>query len=183
MLGSLELSQAYSTSNLTESQKTILEDLSALGLIYQSSKTSAKFYPTRLATTLTSDSPALRASTSGSTVSNSSGEVTDGFIVIETNYRLYAYTTSPLQIAILQLFTKLETRYPNMVSGRLTRSSVISWRSGGCRCTPYGAGRRPDMPRGHPPRFVYWPPPVGGRRPRDESRGDGQDTSGCCAAR
>jgi transcription initiation factor TFIIH subunit 4 len=47
-----------------------------------------------------------------------------GFIVIETNYRLYAYTSSPLQIAVLALFTKLTARYPNMVAGRVTRNSI-----------------------------------------------------------
>jgi len=47
-----------------------------------------------------------------------------GFIIIETNYRLYAYTKSPLQIAVLALFVKLGTRYPNMVTGRINRESV-----------------------------------------------------------
>jgi transcription initiation factor TFIIH subunit 4 len=54
----------------------------------------------------------------------STGAGTAGFIIIETNYRLYAYTDSPLQIAVLALFTKLTSRYPNMVCGRVTRESV-----------------------------------------------------------
>lgn len=126
MLGSLELGQAYSKDNLTESQRHILEDLDALGLTYRSSRNSSRFFPTRLATTITSDAPALRGSNTGSTVLSSTGDAedTDGYIIIETNYRMYAYTTSPLQIAIIQLFAKLETKYPNMVSGRITRSSI-----------------------------------------------------------
>lgn len=47
-----------------------------------------------------------------------------GFIMIETNYRIYAYTCSPLQISILNLFVSLQTRFANMVTGLITRDSV-----------------------------------------------------------
>ena len=33
-------------------------------------------------------------------------------------------TDSPLQIAVLSLFTRLSARYPNMVAGRISRQSV-----------------------------------------------------------
>ena len=51
-----------------------------------SKPTSRRFNPTRLATTLTSSSPPLPTSTAGS-----SGPQ-EGFIILETNYRVYAYT-------------------------------------------------------------------------------------------
>ena len=120
MLGSLELGLAYSKANLTETQTQMLLDLGDFGIVYQPSTDSRIFYPTRLATTLTSDTSGLRSSFS-TAVSSSSNR---GFIVIETNYRVYAYTSSALQIAILQLFTRLQTRYPNMVSGKITRESI-----------------------------------------------------------
>jgi transcription initiation factor TFIIH subunit 4 len=47
-----------------------------------------------------------------------------GFIILETNYRIYAYTESPLQIAVLNLFVRLSTRYPNLVTGRISRRSI-----------------------------------------------------------
>jgi transcription initiation factor TFIIH subunit 4 len=47
-----------------------------------------------------------------------------GYIVIETNYKVYAYTTSPLQIAILGLFVQLKDRLANMIHGQLTAPSV-----------------------------------------------------------
>ncbi|KAJ1720519.1 RNA polymerase II transcription factor B 52 kDa subunit [Coemansia erecta] len=47
-----------------------------------------------------------------------------GYIVVETNCRVYAYTDSPLQIAILNLFVHLVSRFSNFVTGVLTRSSV-----------------------------------------------------------
>lgn len=131
MLGSLELGLAYSKKNLTPTQTQMLLDLGDFGIIHQPHPNSSIFYPTRLATTLTSDASGLRSSFSsgGSGGSSSSSSVigtnaTGGFIVIETNYRIYAYTSSNLQIAILQLFTRLQTRYPNMVAGKITRESI-----------------------------------------------------------
>lgn len=136
MLGSLELGLAYSKTNLSETQLQMLQDLGDYGIIYQPSdtptSTSSLFYPTRLATTLTSDTSGLRSSSlagSGSGAASSSSTSSDhnnnrGFIVIETNYRIYAYTSSTLQIAILSLFSRLTTRYPNMVAGKLTRESI-----------------------------------------------------------
>lgn len=129
MLGSLEVGQAYSKANLTPTQIQLLNDLGDFGIVHNPSPQSSHFHPTRLATTLTSDAGALREAsvrfeTSLGHSSDSTGENQSGFIVIETNYRIYAYTSSPLQIAILQLFTRLSTRYPNMISGKITRESI-----------------------------------------------------------
>lgn len=132
LLGSLEHGLAYSTSTISEAQKQILPVMQDLGLLYIPSSQNnfsghpveaTDFFPTRLATTLTSSAAALRSIASGvsaATADNAGG----GFIVIETNYRLYAYTSSPLQIAVLSLFCKLSTRFPNMVTGRVTRQSI-----------------------------------------------------------
>ena len=95
---------------------------------------SRRFSPTRLATTLTSSSPPLPTSTG-----TSSGPK-EGFIVLETNYRIYAYTgkhllallptfpyfpsDNPLQTAVLNLFVSLKYRFPNLVVGSITRDSV-----------------------------------------------------------
>ena len=126
MLGSLELGLAYSKTNLSETQLQMLQDLGDYGIIYQPNDpaTSSLFYPTRLATTLTSDTSGLRSSSLASGGASSADQHNRGFIVIETNYRIYAYTSSTLQIAILSLFSRLTTRYPNMVAGKLTRESI-----------------------------------------------------------
>ena len=118
MLGSLELGLPYSKANLTPTQTQMLQDLGDFGIIYVPLHSDC-FYPTRLATTLTSDAGGLRSSSLATSADNNRG-----FIVVETNYRLYAYTSSNLQIAIIQLFTRCNTRYPNMVSGKLTRNSI-----------------------------------------------------------
>ncbi|KAF8224157.1 transcription factor Tfb2 [Tricholoma matsutake] len=118
MLSTMELGREYSAENLGVSQKAMLEDLRDYGLIWQRKPLSRRFSPTRLATTLTSSSPPLPTSTG-----TSSGPK-EGFIVLETNYRIYAYTDNPLQTAVLNLFVSLKYRFPNLVVGSITRDSV-----------------------------------------------------------
>lgn len=134
-LGSLELGVSYATENLTPTQHHMLDDLSDFGIIYRRTPDSSRYYPTRLATTLTSDSPALPNTSLTSaplSVTPTAGnmaappETEKGYIIVETNYRLYAYTSSPLNISILSLFANLKTRYPNMLTATLTKSSVQS---------------------------------------------------------
>ena len=120
-ISSLELGQDYSKKNLTGTQFQMLVDLADFGIVFQEEPEAPFWYPTRLATTLTTDAGALRTTIS-SNMSSPDGD--RGFIVIETNYRIYAYTSSPLQIAILQLFCRLNTRFPNMVAGKITRESI-----------------------------------------------------------
>ncbi|KAF2153764.1 putative TFIIH and nucleotide excision repair factor 3 complexes subunit [Myriangium duriaei CBS 260.36] len=128
-LGSLELGTSYDTTNLTATQKHMLDDLADFGIVYYRGPGSTKYYPTRLATTLTSDAPALpNSSLTATTVSAISGaapsENEKGFIILETNYRMYAYTSSPLLIQIIALFASLKTRYPNMLTATLTKTSI-----------------------------------------------------------
>ncbi|VDP23291.1 unnamed protein product [Heligmosomoides polygyrus] len=47
-----------------------------------------------------------------------------GNIIVETNFRLYAYTSSSLQLAILSTFTEMTYRFHDMSVGILTRESV-----------------------------------------------------------
>ncbi|CAG8566902.1 8772_t:CDS:2 [Paraglomus occultum] len=128
MLGSLELGQDYSVEQLTDTQKQVVEDLANFGLLYRRKRSSRRYYPTRLATTLTSGTSALLGRhPTPSTVNPVAGEdiaTEQGFIILETNYKLYAYTDSPLQIAVLNLFCDLKCRFANMVCGMITRDSI-----------------------------------------------------------
>lgn len=145
MLGSLELGRDYSTDNLPKTQLIMLEDFRDYGLVYQRKNTSRRFYPTRLATTLTSNAAPL--------ISAAKETEERGYIILETNYRIYAYTSehrssrftlqtmfkelttkknsrwhsgNPLRIAVLNLFVSLKSRFPNLVVGVITRDSVKS---------------------------------------------------------
>ncbi|THU92975.1 transcription factor Tfb2 [Dendrothele bispora CBS 962.96] len=152
MLSTMELGREYSTENLSQTQKVMLEDLRDYGLIWQRRPSSKRFSPTRLATTLTSSSEGSSLSTLAPTqatgLGNSSSNALtrskgtgagigggaagggagsgnqQGFIILETNYRVYAYTDNPLQTAVLNLFVSLKYRFPNLVVGSITRESV-----------------------------------------------------------
>ncbi|KAH9481370.1 General transcription and DNA repair factor IIH subunit TFB2 [Psilocybe cubensis] len=118
MLSTMELGREYSTENLSGTQKAMLEDLRDYGLIWQRKPSSRRFSPTRLSTTLTSSAPPLP------TARGTSSGPQEGFIILETNYRVYAYTDNPLQTAVLNLFVSLKYRFPNLVVGSITRDSV-----------------------------------------------------------
>ncbi|KAI8362599.1 RNA polymerase II transcription factor B subunit 2 [Blakeslea trispora] len=130
-LGSLELGENYSVETLTQTQLQMLEDLRDYGIVYQRKKVSKRYYPTRLATTLTSGNAALAGTTivntneplNASTMADTE-QADQGFIILETNYKIYAYTDSPLQIAVLNLFVQLQSRFRNMVTGLITRDSI-----------------------------------------------------------
>ncbi|KAB5582938.1 RNA polymerase II transcription factor B subunit 2-like protein [Coniochaeta sp. 2T2.1] len=135
MLASLELGRAYDTDALTEPRRNMLPSLVDFGLIYIPRDTPRQYFPTRLATTLTSNASALRSVSAGfeaATNPNAEADATGlgepqdakGAIIIETNYRLYAYTNSPLQIAVIALFAKMELRFAGMVTARITRASI-----------------------------------------------------------
>lgn len=47
-----------------------------------------------------------------------------GFLIVETNFRVYAYTDSTLQLAILSTFTELNYRFKDVAMGSITRDSV-----------------------------------------------------------
>ncbi|KAJ3555340.1 hypothetical protein NM688_g2633 [Phlebia brevispora] len=119
MLSTMELGRDYSVEHLSPTQVAMLEDLRDYGIIWQRRPQSKRFSPTRLATTLTSSSPPLPTASGG----GSQGQ-NQGFIILETNYRLYAYTDNPLQTAVLNLFVSLKSRFPNLVVGSITRESV-----------------------------------------------------------
>jgi transcription initiation factor TFIIH subunit 4 len=141
LLASLELGRAYDTDALTEARRNMLPNLVDFGLVYVPPTNARQFFPTRLATTLTSSDATLRSvsagfaavtnPTSGNEGSNSDGGVGFGAssqdkssIILETNFRMYAYVNSPLQIAVLQLFSDLKFRFKGLVSGHLTRASI-----------------------------------------------------------
>ncbi|XP_060045406.1 general transcription factor IIH subunit 4 isoform X2 [Erinaceus europaeus] len=94
----------------------ILSFLFQLSFSTLGKRKSRRYYPTRLA---------INLSSGVSGVSGAGGTVHQpGFIVVETNYRLYAYTESELQIALIALFSEMLYRFPNMVVAQVTRESV-----------------------------------------------------------
>uniref|UniRef100_M8C0S4 RNA polymerase II transcription factor B subunit 2 n=1 Tax=Aegilops tauschii TaxID=37682 RepID=M8C0S4_AEGTA len=47
-----------------------------------------------------------------------------GIVVVETNFRLYAYSASKLHCEILRLFSRVEYQLPNLIVGAITKESL-----------------------------------------------------------
>jgi len=108
-----QLGKDYSTDGMSQSLLTFLQHLREFGLVYQRRRTAGRFYPTRLALNIASrDTTSIQS------------QATEGFIIVETNYRVYAYTDSSLQLALLGLFTEMLFRFPNLSVALITRESV-----------------------------------------------------------
>ena len=88
-----ELGKDYSTAGLSQNLLTFLQHLREFGLVYQRKRAHGRFYPTRLALNIASgENKSLLE------------QHREGYIVVETNYRIYAYTDSDLQVALINLF-------------------------------------------------------------------------------
>ena len=48
----------------------------------------------------------------------------DGYLIVESNYRVYAYTSDELQLSILNTFTDADGAFADMIMTVITRNSV-----------------------------------------------------------
>ena len=115
-LSFLQPGQSYALKSLTPIEKTMIKDLHAFGILYKppeiGDKKARSYYPTPLSENLSS-----------STLSASERSTT-GFIIVETTFKVYAYTSSPLHVALLSLFTEILIRLPNLVIGVIKKQSI-----------------------------------------------------------
>lgn len=104
--------EAYNINTLTDVQKSIIKDLADLGLVkLQQGRKESWFIPTKLATNLSVS------------LSDASSRK-QGFVVVETNFRLYAYTSSKLHRKILELFSRIEYELPNLTVAAITKDTL-----------------------------------------------------------
>lgn len=108
------LGEAYNMNSLTEVQSKAIKDLSDLGVVkLQQGRKESWFIPTKLAINLSVS------------LSDSSSRK-QGFVVVETNFRMYAYSTSKLHSEILRLFSRIEYQLPNLIVGAVTKESLYT---------------------------------------------------------
>uniref|UniRef100_F1L5B4 General transcription factor IIH subunit 4 n=1 Tax=Ascaris suum TaxID=6253 RepID=F1L5B4_ASCSU len=100
----------------SETITNFLMHLRELGLVFIRKRKDGYFFITPLFAHLTVSSSSETAVAEKRTHS--------GYIIVETNYRVYAYTDSSLQLAILSTFTEMLYRFNDMSVGMLTRDSV-----------------------------------------------------------
>ncbi|KGN49219.1 general transcription and DNA repair factor IIH subunit TFB2 isoform X1 [Cucumis sativus] len=106
--------EAYDIDTLSDEQRYAIKDLADLGLVkLQQGRKESWFIPTKLATNL-----------SMSLADSSSRKL--GFVVVETNFRMYAYSTSKLHCEILRLFSRIEYQLPNLIVGAITKESLYN---------------------------------------------------------
>ncbi|PKU79818.1 general transcription and DNA repair factor IIH subunit TFB2 [Dendrobium catenatum] len=108
------LGEAYNMNSLTDVQCKAIKDLADLGVVkLQQGRKESWFIPTKLASNLSislSDSSSRR----------------QGFVVVETNFRMYAYSTSKLHSEILRLFSRIEYQLPNLIVAAITKESLYT---------------------------------------------------------
>ena len=134
-LGFRDLSRPYRLEALEPAQRDAVGPLSRLGLVHTFSADGVVGLPTHVAptdlartlcgggTASTATGKPEGAQTRGSRGGGAAPGLGGGFILVETNFRVYAYTRSRLAGAVLRLFCAEEYLLPNLFVGRLTRES------------------------------------------------------------
>lgn len=116
----------YTDNDLGSENLLFLSSLDDLGIIQLDE--NSMFRPTSVGTAMMAAASRITTGPSKQSmisrgVSNAS-TAGDVRIVVETNFRVYAYTSSAFQMNLLGLFTHLRYRLPNLVVCHLTRDAV-----------------------------------------------------------
>eukprot|EP00941_MAST-03F_sp_MAST-3F-sp1_P003050 g3050.t1 len=144
-LGFCTLGEAYSVEFLSQTQKSMLSHLEDFGMVHRhhltvlsiggkrfgkKGKLMECFFPTSFGINLLNgflENQNERKNIIPSSNVSSTEIVNDTFsLVVETNFRIYAYTNSELHVYMLKLFANLLYRLPNMVLAVITRASATS---------------------------------------------------------
>ncbi len=108
----------YIDNNLGNENRSLLTSLDDLGIIRL--EENNMFRPTAVGTSIMTAASRISTGPAKQSVSTA-GDIR---IVVETNFRVYAYTTSAFQMNLLGLFTHVRYRLPNLVVCHLTRDAV-----------------------------------------------------------
>ncbi|KIZ06628.1 RNA polymerase II transcription factor B subunit 2 [Monoraphidium neglectum] len=122
-LGFRQVGRPYALAGLSPLEQRIAAHMAQLGLLYTfKAEGGTYFCPTALASTLCGGGAAAAAALSPSGLSAGVGG--GGYVIVETNFRIYAYTSSRIQVRVLEEFCRLDCALPNLFVGTLTRDSV-----------------------------------------------------------
>lgn len=132
----------YPTGGLSTIERCALTDFANFfGLAYQRSSNSRRFYATPFAELLLQQPGTLVAAggggakgasmtaksaggTDGNAVAGGRSASASGFVIIETNFRVYAHSSSDLAARLLRTFCHLSYQLPGLIVASLTRQSV-----------------------------------------------------------
>ena len=135
-----------SSSTLDSTQRKLLFDMSNFGLVYIDGELSKVFYPTSLGVNLVFGKSSKEKIINATIVLDLAGEKkgdtakklkqdqntqvqqtdSDGsiYIITETNFKLYSYTSSALYAQMIKFFSEPECVLPNLVVSIITRQSI-----------------------------------------------------------
>jgi transcription initiation factor TFIIH subunit 4 len=151
-LGLLQLGRGYRLDDpsLDAVQRAALADMTLLGLVYRPPENPQVYYATHLSQYLLSGTASATVAAAAAPTgvvaaatthaptsagmgggSGGGGTSSSAFVVLETNFRIYAYTSSVLWAQVLNIFSRLEYVLPNLIVGNITRESVHSAIDGG----------------------------------------------------
>ncbi|KAK8881698.1 General transcription factor IIH subunit 4 [Tritrichomonas musculus] len=105
-LGSLQFTRGYPISMLSDTQQKLLTPFCSLGLIYiDKSNFRNYFFPTRVVLNFFGKEQISQS---------------EGWILIDTNFKITAYTTSPLNVALLKKFSYITYQMPGFTSAYIS---------------------------------------------------------------
>ena len=109
-LGSLQFTRGYQIADLSPAQQQLLKPFNALGLLYYGHPDlpSGYFFPTRVVLNFFGKGDLFR---------------TDGWILIDTNFKITAYTSNRLHVALLRKFTLITYEMPGFTSAYISADS------------------------------------------------------------
>ena len=134
-LAFMVVGKEYDKVKLTVAQRKMVDELSGFGLILAKPST---FIPTHLVVNLSSSASSLSTSSNSTSLfsslspatslssssSSSSSSASSGYLIVETTFKVYAYTTSAFQVSLLGLFLRFDYQLPDMLVATLTKDSA-----------------------------------------------------------
>lgn len=117
--GCLQASQPVDVKSLLPEQKNIGAHMAALGILYPAQAGNRLFL-----------SPTFMAGMLSGGKQCSAGSSVAGFIVVETSFRVYAYTTSPVQVCLPLMSVSPAVLHINSVYVVLHCLPYLLWRMG-----------------------------------------------------
>jgi transcription initiation factor TFIIH subunit 4 len=109
-LGSLQFTRGYLIGQLTKVQHSLLKPFRSLGLLYYGRKDAPEgyYFPTRVVLNFFGRSELFAS---------------EGWILIDTNFKITAYTSSDLHVALLNKFAIITYQMPGFTSAYISPNS------------------------------------------------------------
>eukprot|EP00879_Flechtneria_rotunda_P023323 GHRR01024672.1.p1 GENE.GHRR01024672.1~~GHRR01024672.1.p1 ORF type:complete len:306 (+),score=114.27 GHRR01024672.1:880-1797(+) len=157
--------QPYPLADLTPHEQEIASHMAQLGLVHTFVQDGAGYFcVTPLASSLCGGSSSSAAAAGPAGIDNAHNAA---YIIVETNFRVYAHTSDPLQRRVLSRLMRTDCLLPNLYVGTLTREVFLDALELGITAAdvttflqqhahPQVARRMPAVPENVQEQLVLW---------------------------